>query len=70
MNSSTNRAYGNALEEDLWSTLEFQAAVDGVILPASLVKIMGSWTQTSNYPLINVTRTYSGQDGVLVEQVP
>ncbi len=57
------------MEEDLWNTLEYQAAVDGVILPESLVKIMGSWTQTNNYPLVTITRDYTGRDGALVEQV-
>lgn len=66
---SNNSAYENTMEEDLWNTLEEQAAIDGVILPASLVKIMGSWTQNKNYPWIKVTRDYSGNiDGALVEQ--
>lgn len=63
-------AYENTNEEDLWNTLEEQASIDGVILPANLVKIMGSWTQNKNFPWIKVTRDYSGSiDGALVEQV-
>lgn len=62
-------AYSNAVEEDLWNTLEEQAAIDGVILPDSLAKIMAPWTQTTNYPLITVKRTYIEGDGALVTQV-
>lgn len=65
-----NSAYNNTGEDDLWNALELQASADGVILPESLIKIMGSWTQNKNYPLITVTRDYSGSiDGALVEQV-
>lgn len=57
------------MEEDLWNTLEEQAAIDGVILPDSLATIMATWTQTTNYPLITVKRTYIEGDGAIVSQV-
>jgi hypothetical protein len=62
-------SYSNTMEEDLWNTLEEQASIDGVILPDSLATIMASWTQTENYPLITVKRTYIEGDGALVLQV-
>ncbi|XP_046442871.1 aminopeptidase N-like [Daphnia pulex] len=64
----TKNSYSNTMEEDLWNTLEEQASIDGVILPDSLATIMASWTQTENYPLITVKRTYIEGDGALVLQ--
>ena len=65
----TFSAYNNTMEEDLWNTLEEQANIDGVILPDSLSTIMASWTQTENYPLITIKRSYIEGDGALVMQV-
>nr|CAH0105565.1 unnamed protein product [Daphnia galeata] len=64
----TKNAYNNTMEEDLWNTLEEQANIDGVILPDSLSTIMASWTQTENYPLITIKRSYIEGDGALVMQ--
>ena len=52
------RAYGNAVEDDLWQALEEQAKIDKVVLPATIKTIMDSWCDKMGFPLITVNRNY------------
>lgn len=67
------RAYGNAVEDDLWQALQEQVIKDGKIeLPATIKTIMDSWTVRMGFPLINVTRNYDPSSifaGATVTQV-
>lgn len=54
----TRKAYGNAVQDDLWNALDDQAEIDQVILPTTLKEIMSSWTDKEGYPLIKVNRDY------------
>ena len=63
------RAYGNAIQDDLWQALQDQAGIDNVILPTTVKAIMDSWTLKKNYPLITVTRAYNNLDSALITQV-
>lgn len=38
------RAFGNAIQDDLWQFLTKQAEVDKVPLPGSVKEIMDTWT--------------------------
>lgn len=64
------RAYGNAVQDDLWQALQEQAGIDNVVLPTTIKAIMDSWTLKKNYPLITVTRDYNNLDSALITQVP
>ena len=61
-------AYGNAIQDDLWNALDYQAEKDGIILPASIKTIMDTWTNKQGYPLIRVERDYES-GGATVHQV-
>ena len=66
--SNCCRAYGNAVQDDLWNALNDQAAIDGIILPATIKTIMDTWTMKQGYPLIKVIREYEN-GGATVHQV-
>jgi len=62
-----SKAYGNAVQDDLWNALNDQAAIDGIILPATIKTIMDTWTMKQGYPLIKVIREYEN-GGATVHQ--
>lgn len=66
--TNVNRAYKNAVEDDLWLALQQQSDEEGVSLPAPVKEIMDTWTLQMGFPLINVTRDYS-TGGAMVSQV-
>ena len=47
--------YGNAVQDDLWTALTYQAELDSVQLPTDIKTIMDSWTLKMGYPVVNVT---------------
>jgi len=64
----TLRAYGNAVQDDLWAALQAQVDEEGSFIPLSVKAVMDTWTNKIGYPAVTVTRNYrTGQ--ALVEQV-
>lgn len=63
-----DRAYGNAVEDDLWQALQEQATIDRVNLPAPIKTIMDSWCDKMGFPLITVKRNYA-TGGAQISQV-
>lgn len=53
------RMYGNAVQDDLWAALTYQAELDSVQLPTDIKTIMDSWTLKMGYPVVNVIRNYT-----------
>lgn len=51
--------YGNAVQDDLWAALTYQAEKDAVKLPTNIKTIMDSWTLKMGFPVITITRNYS-----------
>ncbi|XP_046648039.1 aminopeptidase N-like [Daphnia pulicaria] len=54
-----SRMYGNAVQDDLWAALTYQAELDSVQLPTDIKTIMDSWTLKMGYPVVNVIRNYT-----------
>ncbi|XP_046441609.1 aminopeptidase Ey-like [Daphnia pulex] len=63
-----SRAYGNAVQDDLWQAIQEQADIDGLTLPATVKAIMDPWTIKMGYPLITVARNYGGSVGGKITQ--
>lgn len=57
--SIVSRMYGNAVQDDLWTALTYQAELDSVKLPTDIKTIMDSWTLKMGYPVVNVIRNYT-----------
>lgn len=60
--------YGNAVQDDLWDAMTFNAHKDSVLDDRFTVKqIMDSWTvDSAGYPVVTVTR--SGTDVIITQQ--
>lgn len=62
------RAFDNAVQDDLWQALQQQANQDNIPFPATIKEIMETWTSQMGYPVIAVTRNYQ-TNTTLVSQV-
>ncbi len=51
--------YGNAVQDDLWDALTYQAVKDSVVLPTNIKTIMDSWTLKMGFPVVSVNRNYT-----------
>ena len=51
--------YGNAVQDDLWEALTYQAKKDAVKLPTNIKTIMDSWTEKMGFPVVNLNRNYT-----------
>ena len=62
-----NFEYQNAVQDDLWKYLNEEANNTQVaLLPASVKKIMDTWTLQTGYPVVNVMRN---EPNITVHQV-
>ncbi len=64
-NYTENRAFKNAVEDDLWKALNDQAITDGVVLPSSMKAIMDTWTLQMGYPVVSVVRNYESNSATV-----
>ena len=51
--------YGNAVQDDLWAALTYQAELDSVELPTNIKTIMDSWTLKMGFPVVTILRNYT-----------
>lgn len=51
-------AYGNVVEENLWSAIQAQAQEDSVAVPFGVRQVMQTWTSKKGYPVVTVNRNY------------